>query len=356
MRGNKMHGVASAPPPGAQAKKQRFVTLDGMRGVAALVVVFRHIGLASHTYVPRFSYLAVDLFFILSGFVLAFSYDQKFDAGLDFQSFMRKRVVRLAPLYTLGLLIGVASLLLVPGQENASPTRVAVETAFNGLGLPSPLLGSGGSPFPVNAVFWSLFFELWVANLVFGCLWQTLHGWRLYALIALSAIALIACERAWYTMDVGTVWRTFLGGFARVGFSFFAGVALARLHRARPPRLQVPSWACLVAVLAVFVLPLEARAAHAFELVAVFLIFPALIFWGTEALERRPRVGAALGDASYAAYTLHYPLVTALVLVFPSSTFMQLWFVQLLLLASIAILAIAAHRWFDVPIRQKWLR
>jgi hypothetical protein len=53
----------------------RFVTLDAYRGVAAVIVVLFHAGIQFETYVPRFGYLAVDLFFLLSGFVLSRAYD-----------------------------------------------------------------------------------------------------------------------------------------------------------------------------------------------------------------------------------------------------------------------------------------
>ena len=373
-----MHGMAIKQQPKAWVQKQRFATLDAMRGVAALVVVYRHIALASHTYVPRFSYLAVDLFFVLSGFVLAFSYDKRLREGMGIIPFLKKRILRLAPLYLLGLVVGVLCLLIVPGKENNGPERVAIETALNGLGLPSPYHGSFGSPFPINAVFWSLFFELWIANVAFVTFWKLLHGWRLFTLIALCALALLVCEKVWYTMDVGPTWQTFAGGFARVGFSFFAGVAVARLHRVRPPRLRIPSWACLVATCAVFFIPLEARASHAFELLAIFAVFPVAIFLGAEAVERRPEVGSALGDTSYAAYTIHFPIVSALAVIFEGypfyhqwyaqagvpivsalavifegSPFYHQWYAQAGVVGCIALLAFAVHSWFDVPMRRR---
>lgn len=83
--------------------KRRFVTLDAMRGIAALVVVGRHFTDASGGHAAQFSYLAVDVFFLLSGFVLSLSYRRRFDAGMSAAEFMKLRVIRLYPLYFVGI-------------------------------------------------------------------------------------------------------------------------------------------------------------------------------------------------------------------------------------------------------------
>jgi len=85
-----------------RVEKRRFVTLDAMRGIAAFLVVLRHTGTTAGGWFPEYSYLAVDLFFILSGFVLAYAYDADFERGMGFSRFMKKRTLRLAPLYILG--------------------------------------------------------------------------------------------------------------------------------------------------------------------------------------------------------------------------------------------------------------
>jgi hypothetical protein len=87
--------------------KSRFGTLDGLRGVAMMVVVLFHAGIIFGAWVPGFGYLAVDLFFALSGFVLSHAYDNRFVAGMRVAEFLYLRVVRLYPLYFLGLVLGL---------------------------------------------------------------------------------------------------------------------------------------------------------------------------------------------------------------------------------------------------------
>ena len=336
----------------------RFGALDGLRGVAALFVVARHIG----PYVPRFSYLAVDLFFVLSGFVLALQNDARFEAGLSPWTFMRGRIRRLYPLYALGLAMGLVSALVANPGHFGLPTILG-STAWEALGLPSfTNLWTGGTPFPVDGVLWSIFFEFWVANLAFALLWRRLHGRALLTLVLVCGAAIVAAEALLHTLDVGWTWGALPFGVARVGFSFFLGVALCRLHRRRPPRMQVPSWAPLAVLAALLSLPLDGAAAQLAELVIVLALFPALIFWSATARERNPAVGRLLGDTSYAAYALHRPLAELTVWAAPllpiawgeppPAVLMaagQVGFV----LAMVA-LAWAADRYFDAPVRRAW--
>jgi peptidoglycan/LPS O-acetylase OafA/YrhL len=87
--------------------KSRFGTLDGLRGVAVMVVVLYHAGIIFGAWISRFGYLAVDLFFALSGFVLSHAYDNRFVGGMRVAEFLYLRVVRLYPLYFLGLVLGL---------------------------------------------------------------------------------------------------------------------------------------------------------------------------------------------------------------------------------------------------------
>ena len=84
--------VATSPK-----NKTRFLTLDALRGVGAIAVMAGHAGIVLNAYMPPFMYLAVDMFFVLSGFVLAHAYDRKFAQGLSVQDFLKATsIVRLA--------------------------------------------------------------------------------------------------------------------------------------------------------------------------------------------------------------------------------------------------------------------
>src|SRR4051812_23930437 len=99
------------PLIGAQqrsSKHSRFLTLDALRGVAALIVFIRHsgpqFGLSAVEYSA--SHMAVDLFFVLSGFVLANAYESKLvDGTLGVSRFMLLRYIRLFPLYLLAMVL-----------------------------------------------------------------------------------------------------------------------------------------------------------------------------------------------------------------------------------------------------------
>ena len=92
-------------PEAAVPAKKVFRLLDGLRGIAALVVVLLHI--------PQFikddtfpeGYLAVDLFFVISGVVIRQAYEHRLESELSVWRFAWLRIVRLYPLYMLGAMI-----------------------------------------------------------------------------------------------------------------------------------------------------------------------------------------------------------------------------------------------------------
>ena len=120
--------------------------------------------------------------------------------------------------------------------------------------------------------------------------------------------------------DVGFNWSSLAGGFFRVMLSFFLGVALARIHRWRPAPIRVPAAVPCLALLILFSLPVAGRLVTPYQLFCITIGFPALIYLGASARERRSApgtglgtglgtaLGTGLGDASYAAYVIHWPL------------------------------------------------
>ena len=301
--------MAETIPSGVTLRRgRRFFTLDALRGIGALFVVLGHFGTIVGGFVPPFYYLPVDLFFLLSGFVLSYSYDQQFERGLTFSSFIKMRVTRLYPIYFLGLAVGTAVVLFI-NPLTITTKEIGISFITGAVGLPTPIIRSIPRLFPLNGPFWSLLFEFWVANILYAALWRQLRGWVLGAVILGSAACLIEIEHAYYTIDFGWAWSKWLLGFPRVLFSFFAGVALFRFVVMYPPRVRVPSWMCLGLAAGSMLVPFQGRLGHAYELASVLVLFPVIIYLGTEAIEKDPRIGKALGDTSYAAYATHYPLV-----------------------------------------------
>jgi peptidoglycan/LPS O-acetylase OafA/YrhL len=307
---------------------------------------------------PSFGFLAVDLFFVLSGFVLAYGYDRKFAAGMRAQEFMLKRVIRLYPLFLLGLLLGFG-LRLIPAIRAATTTggpmtlhELGLAAAFNALMLPGPEAAQNGFLFPADLPGWSLFFELWVANFAFACFWKRLQGRGLAIVIASAGLLMLANEAYFHTIDVGALWSTFAGGFARVAFSFAIGMAIARLHAARAPRLRVPSWCIWIAVTVILFAPLPHMLGHLYELVCASCLFPVLIYFGAEAMDSTRGLASALGDASYAAYVIHVPLLSLVAWLVPGWVAHPSEIHGLAFALGVCAIALMLARFYDEPVRQ----
>jgi peptidoglycan/LPS O-acetylase OafA/YrhL len=192
-------------------------------------------------------------------------------------------------------------------------------------------------------------FEFWVANLIWAALWPQLHGMRLWALIAAGAVCLVVSVFVLRSLDSGWSWANIFGGAARVMFSFFLGVALSRLHLSRPPKFIFPAWTALLVLCALLFPTLSETQAKVYDLLCVLAILPTLVYYGAEAYERQPKIGEALGNASYGIYVIHWPL-----LVLIASQLMRPDLAQLGFTAAAFILAIALHYLYDTPTRA-WL-
>ena len=258
---------------------------------------------------PQLATLAVDLFFILSGFVLAYANDKRFEAGETARTFMVKRAIRLWPLYLVGYLLGLAGVLSIV-RQGGSHNYAALELVTNLLLIPTPIIPNIYFWItPVDGPAWSLVLEFWVANLVYAVFWRHLRGLVLGVVILVSAIALTYLQFQSHALFEGSQLSQIPQGVARVMFSFFVGVLIARLHKARRPRLHVRSWIVYVALALLLFVPATGLLGRLVELSYAFLLFPALIYWCAETKETRPLGGRLLGDTSYAIYIIHTPLI-----------------------------------------------
>jgi peptidoglycan/LPS O-acetylase OafA/YrhL len=339
----------------APATSQRLVALDGIRGLAALCVVAFHLKAPLGFAIAPGGGLAVDLFFLLSGLVLARTYDARFAAGMNSGQFLRARLLRLYPLYALGLAI---SFLFAAAYVYRPGLRLEIVASFvlGALYLPTPeaLAYDPRYMFPANIPAWSLFFELLV-NAVFAVTALALNRERLLILIGLAAAGLAACALFGGGVDEGAQWRGFHVGVLRVLFSFFAGVYIAR-HHLRP--LSPGTWQpFLIAVLLLtpLLLPIASRWRALFDLGVVLALWPLLVNWaaGIELQGKVRRMAAGLGDMSYALYALHLPLLNW-AMEGSSSLFGLGWgeqpplFALLFILLALGI-ALLAHRFYDGP-------
>jgi peptidoglycan/LPS O-acetylase OafA/YrhL len=294
------------------APKQHFLALDGLRGVAALTVMVMHRG--RWFYAPGgfigHAYLAVDFFFLLSGFVVAFAYEDRLRSGMTFLKFARLRLVRLYPLIFLGMMIGG----LWAMAQYAFDLPGSRQSGNIGLGLLKSLLlipTIGKNPagiFPLNGPTWSLFFEIAI-NLAYAASLRWMRLRWVIAVIAVSGLALVGYAITG-DIDVGPTPATFWGGFARTAFGFYGGVLLYRLMRMRRlPTIGAPVWVLGLALLAVFTTHHFGAWNGLFDLLCLFVVFPAVLVLGANAADGRwDAVNRISGALSYPVYVLHYPL------------------------------------------------
>lgn len=325
-------------------ERGNFVVLDRLRGVAALLVLIDHAGslLFGFDPVPR-NHLAVHFFFMLSGFVIACSYDQSLRTSLSAIAFLRLRAIRLYPLVTVGSLLGALSLWVSDPRFAADPMALPA-VAMSALSLPIGTPGFGFGHFPVNPPEWSLFFEL-MMNFGFALIAPRL-SLRHITVLALLGSASHAMLRvvAWpHPMPFAAEALGALGAFA-------AGVALWR-WRDRHGDMRHPGHQAVLigALVAICMVPLQAG--WLFEPLVTMLAFPLLILAGA-AHGRTAGVTSRLGAVSYPLYILHWPVLIVA----------QAWLVPILGAAGAAGLAciialslawLALNR-LDAPLR-RWL-
>ena len=286
-----------------------------MRGLAALAVVLFHAHEILGWQPAPGGYLAVDLFFVLSGAVIANAYAPRLAGGMSMRGFLGRRLLRFLPLHALGLAAGVAfaAALLFAGSPDAmSPENIATATALGLCFVPNLLTHA---MFPLNVPAWSLLYEL-VANVGFASmrLRITPGGLRAAAgaLGALLAIALGLHGDA----DAGMTLVDAPLAALRTAFAFVVGVAWVTpgtLDPRRTPSLPVPL--VVMVALVPMALPVTGAARTVLDLLTVLLLYP----WVTGVLVRddrrdasdtvATRMGRALGDASFGVYALHWPLL-----------------------------------------------
>jgi peptidoglycan/LPS O-acetylase OafA/YrhL len=324
-------------------RPRRFVTLDALRGVGAIIVMGGHLGIIVGGYIPLSFALAVDMFFVLSGFVLAHVYDGRFASGMTVRQFLKARILRLYPIYFVGVVLGIISIFFY--NPHLLNIRTGTETTLLSIfALPTPPLPPYRALFPLNGPMWSLFFEFWIANVLFAVFWKWLRGPILWAVIGVSAVALTISVLRFHTVEFGWYWPLIIPGLPRVCFSFFAGVALARYHATHPPKLKVHSLFCLAVFAIVMMAPIKGTLTPFLQLAAILFVLPALIYWGAEAKEKKPALGRALGDVSYDVYAIHRPLLYIMVspigaLPFPHSHKLEALLIQAFFMAVVVVIA-----------------
>ena len=320
----------------------KFKTLDAMRGIAALVVAASHLNLILPGY-----YLAVDLFFILSGFVIAHSYEQRIIHGMmTAAEFIKLRLIRLYPLFLVGIAIGIATFDFSGIGAIRALTMIISRILF----LPFPPSGSSNGYFAFDGPTWSLFFEL-VANLFYALIARYLSNRVILFIIGISLALLAYVSLRVGNVSVGWFGRplNFLGGFPRVCLGFFIGVWIYRIYKLNYFNIAINPLILIAAIVILLDIPVALGWIRIlFDLMLITIAFPILILMASQNDLAPHHVALqGVGIASYGIYVLHGPIFG---IIQPDSLL-----AKIIALGCLTILAAILNTIYDEPAR-RWLR
>lgn len=367
--------------------KPHYELLDGLRGVAAILVLFYHIfegfSFAEVTNgdgdgiirVLNHGHIAVDFFFILSGFVISYAYDDRWKSMGTWQ-FFKRRLIRLHPMLVMGAMIGTIAFAFVGFEKwdgyTAPMGWVMVAMLFTMFmipavpGVPYEIRGNG-EMFPLNGPTWSLFFE-YIGNILYAFVIRRLST-KMLALLT----AILGCIHAWFFVGnisgydmVGVGWTidevNFWGGLLRMLFPFTMGMLLARIFK--PHKVKGALWICSIMLIILFSVPYISPRGNIslnslYEFVCIAFLFPFIVWLGAcgSCNGKTKSMNKVLGDMSYPLYIVHYPVMYifyAWLIENKYYTLQDCPLVVLLVVISSMLLALLSLKLYDEPVR-KWL-
>ena len=344
----------------SDGKRERFVILDALRGLAGLCVLLFHISepyyASGGVQVCGHGYLAVEFFLLLMGYMLGYAYDGRWQGGMTTFDFFKVRLKRLHPLVISGTFIGLALVLLGFATDQRFLAGSFLSLGRSGTGVAEtvgvalvaatmvPIIGFGCLN-PFNACTWTLYYE-YLGNILYAVGVRKL-GVRALAVGALVTGALSAAyvfhfnlndvfATQWDVFDKAAVQAKFtlvggwcasedhvLAGCVRMLFPLFYGLLLARLNwRIRLPekRAMAVFWVCVAVFAAMLFMPHPyalGKPGHpwvngAFELLALGVVFPLLLLTGAGNAIPGGKVARAsvfVAELSYPIYMTHYPFM-----------------------------------------------
>lgn len=367
--------------------KPHYELLDGLRGVAAILVLFYHIfegfSFAEVTNgdgdgiirVLNHGHIAVDFFFILSGFVISYAYDDRWK-NMNTWQFFKRRLIRLHPMLVMGAIIGTMAFAFVGFEKwdgNTAPMGWVMMAMLLTMfmipavpGVPYEVRGNG-EMFPLNGPAWSLFFE-YIGNILYALIIRRLST-KALALLTL----ILGCIHAWFFVGnisgydmVGVGWTideiNFWGGLVRMLFPFTIGMLLARTFK--PRKIKGAFWICSLMLIALFSVPYIPSAGNIslnslYEVICIATIFPFIVWVGACGISsgRTAKINKQLGDISYPLYIVHYPIMYifyAWLIEKKYYTLQDCWEVALIVVVSSILLAFICLKLYDEPVR-RWL-
>lgn len=368
--------------------KPRYEILDGLRGVAAAIVLLYHHfevnGLGLTTSPINHGYLAVDFFFILSGYVVGYAYDDRWNR-MSTWTFFKRRLVRLHPMIVLSTLVGLLFFYFGTGDMfplvSETPVGKLLVVALLGLlMIPVPVsmdVRGWAEVSPINGSGWTLYFE-YFANIIYALFIRRFPRWLLALFVAASAFLTLNVALGWDVFGTlgerpGTAYTMVGGwaltapeltiGFTRLLFPFFAGLLLSRMGwkiRVRGGFL----W-CSLLLVVLLAMPRVGGEAHGlwngmYEAACILLFFPVVVLMGAGSVTtgRTAKACKFLGDISYPLYITQYPIVFTLlggwISNTPDATSAQVLFTSIMSYLFCFAAAYASLKLYDEPVR-RWL-
>ena len=378
--------------------KPHYHLLDGLRGVAALMVIWYHVfegyAFAGGTTIDTFNhgYLAVDFFFILSGFVIGYAYDDRWGKNFTMKDFIKRRLIRLHPMVIMGAVVGAITF-YIQGSVQWDGTHIGISMVMLSLlctiffipampGVGYEVRGNG-EMFPLNGPCWSLFFE-YIGNILYALFIRRLSNKALTIVVVLLGVALasfaifsivvvlLGVALASFAIfnvsgygNIGVGWTldgvNFIGGLLRMLFPFSMGMLLSRNFK--PMKLRGAFWICTLVMIALFAVPyLEGTESICtngiYEAFCIIIAFPILLWIGasgTTTDKKSTQICKFLGDISYPIYVIHYPfmyLFYAWLIKNQLFTLGETWQVALCVYAWNILFAYLCLKLYDEPVRK----
>jgi len=310
---------------------KHYLILDGLRGVAAIAVVIFHIcesisyaaGTGSAGQSMYHGFLAVDFFLLLSGFVMGYAYDRKWEK-MSIGNFFKRRLIRLHPMVIAGAIGGAivfACMGFVDFYGNVFPMWKYIVCVILALFLiPAPAcveVKGLGEIFPLNGPHWSLFYE-YVGSILYALVLRRLKDVYLIIIIAISAVGLLVLGLAGPDHFIGYGWASdylnIIGGSCRLMFAYTSGLLMSRIFRRKNlKQIKSPLFpVCALVLVALLAVPALGEKRAIYEIACITLAFPAIVWLGamsSEGGEAGKKIMSFLGRISYPLYASHYPFM-----------------------------------------------
>lgn len=294
--------------------RPHFVVLDGLRGTAAIaIVVFHFMEMIYTDYSLNFighGFLAVDFFFCLSGFVIGYAYDGRIKE-IGVWEFFKSRLIRLHPLVIFGSIIGLITFLFNPftgGSVDYSPVKMVMVFISSMVLIPYPVIEERGfALFALNSPSWSLFFE-YIANIIYAFFLFRTGKKALLVLTILAAVFLLYIGHQSGTLIGGWDGKSIIDGWARIAYSFLAGLLVYRLGWIFKTKLGFVGLSILI--IFSFMMP-YLKFNWLLECLVVIFFYPLIITLGAGATLTKglKKLCVFFGKISYPLYMSHIPFI-----------------------------------------------